>query len=859
MEVENVRFSVLSSEDILRLSVREIDQHSLYSKNVPNSRAPNSLYLGTTDNRFICGTCKKSCDVCTGHVGHIELSRALFHPLFNNLTLKVLRSVCFWCSALLKKPKKKATSVREHLTALCGTVKSSVKCPQCEGRQPRYTKSGPAILLRWDGETKFDSPEEEETALESFTAEKAYNILKFISEDDAEIMGITCPAALIMRHMIVPPVLMRPSVSKISGGKTRGQDDLTLKLVDIIRTNTRLREAPNDSGLLDMLQGHVCTYMDKEPRGSFAVSKKKAGGRSSNIKSIVARISGKKGRLRANMMGKRVNFSSRAVVGPAPGYDIDTIGVPRSVCRTQTIPVRVNRLNLTKIRALVEKGDAWAVDTGNRRIVLQQKNKKPRRKISIRENMVVHRYLRDGDWVVFNRQPSLHKESMMGHKVKVVNGDTFRLSLACTTPYNADFDGDEMNLHVPQSEQAKAEVALLMNVANQIVSPQKNGPCISLVQDSVLGLYKLTQADSTLDQDLFSDCLMEIKYPRKLNIKSMKHCKGRDLISAVVPAELNVLPYCTNGQITGVVDKKGIKKMVHVVFLDYGPQTCMEFISDLQRIITRFLTFEAFSVGFGDCFVDAGQPPPSGSTFDECGRYVKKNISADNAMLKMAEAGSKGALVNIVQITTCVGQQYVEGEPIKNGFVSNSFVNGLNPREFFVHAQGGREGLVDTAVKTASTGYIQRRLVKLMESQRVCFDGAVRNSMQQVVQFQYGGDGLDATYLENSEGFVVPFDLKRLLQNHAGPNKLPKNFLRRLKALCDDILQPNVALPQKNAIDKTLAAFKKRKITPRIADVQNLLNDCTRRLRRAIAQPGTMVGALAATSLGEPVSKIFKL
>ena len=434
MEVESVQFSILTSEDILRLSVREINQNSLYSKHVPNSRAPNSLYLGTTDNGFVCGTCRRGCDTCTGHSGHIVLRRAIFHPLLLGVTLKVLRAVCYWCSTLLR-PKLPAAGTTAYKRLATFSKTKVQECPQCGGQQPRFTKSGPRIAARFAKDATFDTPGEEKMANENFTAERAYSILRFVSEADAVMLGLPSPSALIMRHMLVPPVMMRPSVSKISGGRIRGQDDLTLKLVDIIRTNTRLEESPNDPALLDMLQSHVCVYMDKEPRGNFTVTKK-AGGRSANVKSIVTRISGKKGRLRANMMGKRCNFSSRAVVGPAPTYDIDTIGVPRSICRSQSIPVPVTHLNLLKIRRLVAKGDAWAVDIpcpdGKRKILLGQKIR-PR----IRVGQTVHRYLRDGDWVVFNRQPSLHKESMMGHKVKVVDGDTFRLSLACTSPYNA--------------------------------------------------------------------------------------------------------------------------------------------------------------------------------------------------------------------------------------------------------------------------------------------------------------------------------------------------------------------------------------------------------------------------------------
>ena len=522
--------------------------------------------------------------------------------------------------------------------------------------------------------------------------------------------------------------------------------------------------------------------------------------------------------------------------------------MPQSICRTQTIPVKVTNLNLKDCVNIVKTNNASSVLTKEGRKVVLGRKIVPR----VEVGMTVNRHLKDGDWVVLNRQPSLHKESMMGHKVKVVPGNTFRLSVACTTPYNADFDGDEMNLHVCQSVVARAEVSSLMNVANQIVSPQKNGPVISLVQDGVLGVWLLTQPDVLVAKTTFFDCVMVVKYPTKPVPPTLTLTfTGRDLVSLVVPQKIYLPGLVVGGQVIGVLDKTSIKKVVHVVFLDCGPEACMRFVSDLQRITTRYLMGVGFSVGVEDCVVDLGlglgSERASKMDFDEAGCLVKERCSKSNAMLQMTEAGSKGSMVNIVQISACVGQQFVEGKEVEDGFVGNSFLSGLTPREYFVHAQGGREGLVDTAVKTASTGYIQRRLVKLMEDQCVRYDGTVRNSRNKIVQFSYNGDGLDATWLENVDGAVVPLNIRRVARMHEGATPLAE-LKPLVSAMVRRVLGERAAVPQLGVVARETLDLR--------VNSQSFLEECERRLRRAKIDAGTMVGALAATSLGEPCTQM---
>lgn len=249
---------------------------------------------------------------------------------------------------------------------------------------------------------------------------------------------------------------------------------------------------------------------------------------------------------------------------------------------------------------------------------------------------VVERHLRDDDVVVFNRQPSLHKMSIMCHRVKVLDWSTFRLNLAVTSPYNADFDGDEMNLHVPQSLGARAEASNLMKVSKLVVSPQSNRPVMSIVQDSLLAVQRMTKRDTFIEKDLFFNTLMWIKtwdgrVPAPAVLKPRPLWTGKQLFSLILPTlnirgksgqkpidkERNTLcnyeseVLIVNGSlIHGVIDKgtvgSGPGSIIHSAWLEHGPDTCRDFMDALQLIVNYWILNESFSVGVQDAICDAG-------------------------------------------------------------------------------------------------------------------------------------------------------------------------------------------------------------------------------------------------------------
>lgn len=662
---------------------------------------------------------------------------------------------------------------------------------------------------------------------------------------------------MILQSLPVPPPPVRPSISVDGSGQgQRGEDDLTFKLGDIIRANQNLLRVSAEGApdhiakeLQALLQYHVATYMDNDI-ANLDKAQHKSG---RPIKSIRARLKGKEGRLRQNLMGKRVDFSARTVITGDPNLSLDEVGVPRTIARNLTYPETVTKFNIGRLAQLVANGPN--VHPGAKYIIRDQGERIDLRHIKrsggtpLKVGWKVERHIVDGDVILFNRQPSLHKESMMAHRVRVMPYSTFRLNLSVTTPYNADFDGDEMNLHVPQSEESRAELSQLCTVPLNIVSPQRNGPLMGIVQDTLCGIYKICRRDVFLSREEVMNIMLWVPdwdgvIPQPAVLKPRPRWTGKQMISMVLPPALNLVRidgkasqpsgerfapagdgglFVAEGQLLfGLFNKKsvgtGSNGIIHTIFNEFGHEAAMAFFNGAQTVVNYWLLHNGFSIGIGDTVPDVGtvdmvklevdkkkaeveeitqsavaedlEALPGMNvreTFeskvsaalngarDEAGTATENSLKDINNAIQMARAGSKGSTINISQMTAIVGQQSVEGKRIpfgfkyrtlphfakddysaaSKGFVENSYLRGLTPTEFFFHAMAGREGLIDTAVKTAETGYIQRRLVKALEEVTVKYDGTVRDSRGNVVQFIYGYDGLDGAHIESQRVDVI--------------------------------------------------------------------------------------------------------
>lgn len=471
------------------------------------------------------------------------------------------------------------------------------------------------------------------------TPAEVLTIFRHIPSEDLAKMGLNeeyaKPEWMIITVLPVPPPPVRPSIN--NEGKGRGEDDLTHKLADIIKANSNVRRCEQEGApahiimeFEQLLQFHVATYMDNDIAGQPQALQKKTG---RPIKSIRARLKGKEGRLRGNLMGKRVDFSARTVITGDPNIGLDEVGVPRSIARTLTYPETVTPYNIRKLQQLVRNGPnehpgaKYVIrDTGER---IDLRYHKRGGDINLQYGWRVERHIIDGDVVIFNRQPSLHKMSMMGHRVKVMPYSTFRLNLSCTSPYNADFDGDEMNLHVPQSEETRAEITELCMVPKQIVSPQSNKPVMGIVQDTLAAVRKFTKRDNFMTREVVMNILLWVPdwdgvMPPPAIIKPKPMWTGKQILSMVIPDGINLvrddgaqspIPPDDTGMmiehgeiIYGIVDKKTVGAsaggLVHVIMREKGPEVCCNWFNGMQRVVNYWLLQNGFSIGIGDTIAD---------------------------------------------------------------------------------------------------------------------------------------------------------------------------------------------------------------------------------------------------------------
>ncbi len=855
--IGSIKFSCVSPDEIRRMSATKIITADTYDdEGYPIEMGLMDPHMGVIEPGLRCKTCGCKVDECPGHFGHIDLAMPVIHVGFIKDIKMLLESTCCKCGRLMLsedqvKARRESMERMEELGGGTIDVKNFSKetakdasgkgvCPYCGAEQ---------IRIKLDKPTTFREVEDNH----KLTAKEVRERLERIPDEDLVTLGIdpsTCrPEWMVLTALAVPPVTVRPSITLDSGD--RSEDDLTHKLVDVLRINQRLREN-RDAGapqlivedLWELLQYHVTTYFDNQTSG-IPPARHRSG---RPLKTLAQRLKGKEGRFRSNLSGKRVNFSARTVISPDPLLSINEVGVPVFAARELTVPVHVNEHNIAQIREMVARGPQpvpekpyvpgvnYVIRSDGRKIRVTDRNA-----ADVAEGLdidyTVERQLIDGDVVLFNRQPSLHRMSMMAHRVRIMEGKTFRFNLCVCPPYNADFDGDEMNLHVLQSDEARAEARILMQVQENILSPRYGGPIIGAIHDHITGAYFLTHNNPRFDRFEAMNILFkldDIKVPEPLiDEKGEPYWTGKQLFSVVLPEDFrttfkaNICQSCKpcqkencpydayvkirDGQLLcGTIDVKGIGnskgKILDRIARDYGSDRAAKFINQVTRLALGALMNHGFSTGIGDedipeeaalqisnntqdcidkvtdlvaSYQDGTLEQMPGRSLretlevsvmgvlanarDEAGKIAGKHLGMNNPAVIMAKAGARGSMLNLSQMAGCVGQQAVRGERLSRGywdrtlphfekgdlgayargFCSNSYKSGLSPTEFFFHAMGGREGLVDTAVRTSRSGYMQRRLVSALEDLKLTSDGTVRNTVGTVVQFRYGEDGVD--------------------------------------------------------------------------------------------------------------------
>ena len=944
--IDGIRFSVWSPTEIRKYSVAEITAPETYDEDgMPVQGGLMDGRLGTLEPGQKCLTCGNTAARCPGHFGHLELAEPVLHIAFIDNIYKLLQSTCRSC-ARLKVPQEDLNvfkTIKEKHAAytvisqkripeqIIEKAKKAKECPHCGKTQYELIFTKPTIFV--------EKTEIGEHRLLPITIRERFSQ---IIDEDLELLSydpVTArPEWFVLQAFPVPPVTVRPSIILETG--IRSEDDLTHKMVDIIRVNQRLKES-KDAGtpplivqdLVDLLQYHTTTYFDNEVSGIPQAHHR--SGRP--LKTLTQRLKGKEGRFRGSLSGKRVDFSSRTVISPDPNLDLSEVGVPEAVAMKLTIPEIVTEWNIERMRKLVINGPEkfpgvnYIVRPDGVKIRLDFVEDRSTIAETLEIGYLVERHLADGDIVMFNRQPSLHQMSIMAHYVRVLPGKTFRLHPSVCPPYNADFDGDEMNLHVPQSEEARAEAILLMRVQDQLISPRYGGPIIGALRDFVTGAYLLTKDDTTLTIQEFSNLAMLGGYTDPLpkpatKTKDGPAYTGKQLFSLFLPKDFNYVITSkwskgTKGQakdvvikngelISGVIDKSSIgaeepESVLHRIAKDYGNAVGKSFLNSILIMVKQFITHYGFSYGYGDLIVPdkdkqqilddiqgtydvvsdltdqykkgtlkltRGMRPEEaleayivnelGKARDKAGSSANDCLPADNAGKIMATTGARGSSLNVGQMAGALGQQSRRGNrlhegynnralthyqehddnPDAHGFVKSNYREGLSALEFFFHAMGGREGLVDTAVRTQQSGYMQRRLINALEHIRLEYDGTVRDPHGHIVQFLYGEDGIDVQKSDHG----MAFNPSRLIESQkiidSGKKatkeeietlakKYTKTFNPRLTTLVTDTL-----LNSELSKDGVEAVCKKGLL---------LYN-------KAKVEPGQAVGIITAQSIGEP-------
>ena len=949
--VDHFRFNMLGAEELIRYSVAEIKE----SKTLFGEGCIYDERMGPADSTKSCGTCKQPYLTCPGHFGHIILQEPILHPMLLEEIIMFLRVFCIDCQLPILSPDHlrilRAYQRKGNSKMISTLSKKFPICVHCKHNQPTYTLFEGKIFYFY--KVKSDRIQ--------LTTKEIYTTFRNIRKQDMKMLGFTehnHPVNLVLRALPVCPPITRPYVTMDTG---ICDDDITSKYIDIIKCNKQLEKEKGEARrkpLVQNLEFHIATLFDNSKGKSRQIN-----GRP--LKGIRERINGKNGRIRNNMMGKRVDYCGRTVIGADPSLRLNEVGFPAEFATNLTIPETVNRYNFDYLTKLVQEGKANYLLRGERTYNLKfalnktyEKgpydkllcayikhengeakthyrwdyisniefvNKKPfvptqgdtimthagdiihtfppreKKVFQLQHGDIVERHLKNGDRVLLNRQPTLHKGSIMAPKIKILPGKTLRLPISICQSFNADFDGDEMNIHVPQSEDTRSEAENLVATEANITTSQFPRPIVKICQDNLTAGYMMTLGKQpgesvAIERWLFYDALVKLDYSFEEMDDRMEHIKyalqamgevntaeeaearlytGYGLFSMLLPKNLSVtipnkIRMAPDGSKEHVVIHKGVmirgtldatvmgnksNSIVHIINKDYSGEMASDFVSYYQYITDFWLMHRGFSVGLEDCMAvplnnHAWKPVVLANKQDEVhtvdpqvkaelakaytnvraimlseknpalcelkinnalnnvrdvgARIAKEHLAPDNSMKTMIESGSKGNIVNIAQVIGLLGQQNVGGKRIEKrfrgrtfphfkrlsydsespdylnpfmseeaqylelknmlvsrGFIVNSYMKGLTPIEFFTHQQGGREGLLSTAISTSTTGYLQRRIVKTMEDVSCSYLNTIVNQKGKIIQFSYGDDGMDLAKMVYVKGELSFIDIER--------------------------------------------------------------------------------------------------
>lgn len=714
LTLDGIELQLYTDEEVRKLGVVQILNPSTYDRGLPKANGVNDPRMGVTDKHLQCPTCGLT-STCNNHYGYIELEKPVLRLGHMASILCLLRSFCWACS----RPKffsgvnqneaftdgfvdirsilsKSTAGTKERLRAVSEMCKNKFKCPwtnNCENPcgvpQPVYSRKNKLFIdrnFRAKEKSMFSCAEEFAYVNRRMFPDEIRKILTFIPQKDLETLGykpnISHPKNYVFQVQLVPPPSIRPAnVASSTEARMRCENDLTVSIQDVVRANNDLGNVLRTFGsdkqskveeAWDRLQIFIASIINQNAKklstfsGSPAVHARAMG--KNKKKDIKSRLTGKRGRLRGNLSGKRVDHAGRTVVGPDAMHDIFQLGVPSAIMKILTFPEHVNQFNIKDLAHRILKGanvsgGALTVQRSSEENVIYTSLLDYESRLALAESLkvgwTVERHLKNDDWVLFNRQPSLHKASIMAFRAYEVSGLQFKLPLPCTKPFNADFDGDEMNIHALQNYPALAEAQELMAVPHQMVTPQNNSVIISLVQDSLVGAFLMSRKDAYVGIERSMQLLMSIHYstknemeysemPTKQKISyfdTMEHFPypailkgidkngkvtrpcwtGKQLLSCLLPKSFNLVKSINqssadsiedtwndnvvtikNGEILcGVLCKQTVGNssggIVQTLWKTHGPWAAAKFVSDAQRILMDWLRIDTVCISISDC------------------------------------------------------------------------------------------------------------------------------------------------------------------------------------------------------------------------------------------------------------------
>jgi len=911
-EIDSITFGIYSDDEIKNLSVCCV--------NNTKKTGLGSVYdprMGPSLNNQLCQTCNNDAVKCPGHFGTIELYSKIIHPLYYRHVLSILNCICFKCFRLMiTKDQIELNNIHNmkgpaKFNQILEKIKKINMCchSDCNVEKPKLK------FIPLDNTITMSHEDKTQSCSITMTTDEIFNILNNISDEDVVLMGfkpeLSHPRNFIIRNLPVLPPVDRPYI-EVAGNIW--DDDLTVQYIEIIKANEQINNADiYDFDINDPRRLKALTTLIFRITTTFNNNQNKAKHTTNArpIKGIKERLAGKEGQIRNNMMGKRCDQTARTVIGPDPTLKSGQLAVPEEIADILTVPERVYDLNIEKLQKMVNSGlidtihkddnrktcinisrfrlgtrlvhddiiirngetikvtdtqqPVFEGDKIKRNGVFLENIQCSGRDYKIEIGMVVNRKLKDGDIVLLNRQPTLHKGSMMAMEVVRRPYKTLRMNLAVCKSFNADFDGDEMNIHVPQGLESQTELRLLSAAKYNIISAQSSKPNMAIVQDSLLGAYMMTTGVKNITKAQYFNISMHVNIVGENITAKMQHIRrvlkdkgkkvqcfnGKGVISLFLPKDL-CYEFTNNASVDeptvkiykgvlyeGIFDKTILgsshSSLIHYINKNYGPDESLNFIDCIQFCTSQWLMINGFTVGFGDCLVsDQSKQQEIQDVIKKCYieadgiktttnhsgvremrvnaslnkakdiglRIAKDSLLEHNNFLSTVRSGSKGDFFNIAQITGLLGQQNLKGQRIplvmnngkrslphypmegltpemeyeSRGFINSSFIKGLNPRQFYFHAMAGREGITDTAMSTATSGYMQRRIVKLMEDIKINYDSTVRDAVGKNYQCLYGDTGLDPTMTVKVDGRQEACDVStiidRLNMNHETNNKI---------------------------------------------------------------------------------------